>query len=218
MKKVLCIGDSLGLPRPGVSYEQTWFAMLQNHYQNEFCFIPSFRRALTSADIASVDNLEIYNPQIVILQVGIVDCAPRLFKRNSKLIFIINRAPSLIKSVFWRIAKKIRQRKLSNADVSISEFKENLSRYLDRCQQIKTEKVVLISIQNPGSTMLKNNPELLQAIQLYNNILSEMVHLYQFVIKIDPLRNASNTFYVEDGYHLNELGAKAIFENIKEIL
>lgn len=50
MVKVLCVGDSLGLPRDGVTYENTWFYKIKIKYPN-YDFIYKFKRSLTSLDL-----------------------------------------------------------------------------------------------------------------------------------------------------------------------
>ena len=80
--KILCIGDSLTLPRNGVNYEDTWFYLIKQNFLN-FEFISSFKRAITSNILNEHDSLELYSPDYAIIQLGIVDCAPRLIKEAS---------------------------------------------------------------------------------------------------------------------------------------
>jgi len=97
--KVLCIGDSLCLPGHLNKYEGTWFCKIKEQFP-ELDFISFFKRQLTTDILVSMgggesgvdkwlkgaDCLEAYLPDVIKLQLGIVDCAPRLFfrKKNSK--------------------------------------------------------------------------------------------------------------------------------------
>lgn len=93
--RILILGDSLGLPRPhrinnyspleqelAVSYEQTYSSIIQRSLLESFKLEPYFevinrsRRFCTLRDIDAefADYLFFYEPDIIVLQIGIVDC------------------------------------------------------------------------------------------------------------------------------------------------
>lgn len=93
--RVLVLGDSLGLPRPhrinnylpsekelAVSYEQTYPSIIQRDLLGKFNVEPYFevinrsRRFCTLKDVDSefADYLFFYEPDVIVLQIGIVDC------------------------------------------------------------------------------------------------------------------------------------------------
>lgn len=136
MKIVLCNGDSLGMPRENVSFQNSWYFKLANYnFTKNYLFVNNFRRAFSTSELSSKDFLENYLPNIVILQVGIVDCAPRLYKTNTVLIKIINRIP-YVSTIFWQLSKRFKKRSLANADVSLELFRNNIIDYLIRCKEI----------------------------------------------------------------------------------
>jgi acyl-CoA thioesterase-1 len=104
--KVLCIGDSLALPGHHNKYEDTWFYKLKKEFPGHD-FISFFKRQLTTEILVTIgggekiegafptgaDCLEHYMPEIVIIQLGIVDCAPRLINEKSFLWKIVRRLP-----------------------------------------------------------------------------------------------------------------------------
>ncbi len=216
---VLCNGDSLGLPRENVTFSNTWFFKLANsELASKFYFVNNFKRSLTSKDLYSKDFLENYQPSIVILQVGIVDCAPRLYKTNSLLVKIINRSPSLIKNTFWVLSKKYKKRSSVNADVYLNEFGENISSYLKRCEKNNIKNCIIIKIQIPGEVMIKKSPDIMRAIEIYNNKIEDVSSQYKFVKIISPLSSGCNDDYVDDGYHLNKKGFQKVFIELHKIL
>tara|TARA_B110001452_G_scaffold119986_1_gene99552 strand:+ start:11406 stop:11687 length:282 start_codon:yes stop_codon:yes gene_type:complete len=92
--RVLCIGDSTSLPGRSNKYEDTWIFKLKKRYTN-WDFITFFKRALTTNVLIEMgggdenypnpegaDCLEHYLPDKVIIQLGIVDCAPRLLNNK----------------------------------------------------------------------------------------------------------------------------------------
>ncbi len=216
MKIVLCNGDSLGMPRENVRFKDTWYFNLSNSFsQNEFYFINNFKRANTTNSLVNRDALENYNPNIIILQLGIVDCAPRLYKTNSLLVKIVNRSPLFIKKNFWKVSKKIKKRSILNADVNLKKFEKNITNFLDRCKILEVEKCIIIKIQKPGKIMINKNPEIIKAVNLYNTIFDHMEKIYDFVTVINPLKDGNDDFYIIDGYHVNKIGFNKVYEELK---
>lgn len=91
--RILVLGDSLGLPRPhrinnysfndrtlAVTYDQTYPAqltkLLKGKLYNDFEVINRSKRSCTLRDIVSefVDYFFFYEPNLIVLQIGIVDC------------------------------------------------------------------------------------------------------------------------------------------------
>src|SRR5688500_17972440 len=94
-KKILIITDSLGLPRavPEVcSYEQTWPFLLNNAgYQIHQVSIGG---ATVSELYRQLEYHYLFLPDLVIVQSGIVDCAPRALGKFESLLlnkFIVTR-------------------------------------------------------------------------------------------------------------------------------
>lgn len=215
-KVVLCVGDSLGLPRRGVTFQSTWLYKISLQFQ-DYLFINNFAREFTSEGLNSEDSLEMYLPSVVIVQVGIVDCAPRFHHRDSLLFKLVNSTPNSFKALFWRIFKKIRTRRIKYAFVDPIRFRFNLENYLLRCQKIGVEQVVFILIQIPGSQMLSQNHQILESIGSYNEIIMSIAKKYG-CDAINPLRLGGDENYVEDGYHLNEAGFDRVLADLTNVL
>lgn len=215
-KLVLCVGDSLGMPRSDVSFFDTWYYKLSST-KNEYYFVNNFRRALTTNELISPDFLENYRPSIVILQVGIVDCAPRIFKKDSLIPKIVNRLPAFIKNLFWITLKRYKKRTPKNSDVSLEDFSLNLNNYLKRCELCMVEKVIIIKIQKPGSNMVRKNKNIYKSIQSYNYIIDSLEFKGDLCV-IDPLGDAVDSDYISDGYHLNSNGFDKVFNKLTLVL
>lgn len=215
-KIVLCNGDSIGMPRTNVSFFDTWFYKLSIS-KNDYLFVNNFKRALTSSQLESKDFLENYSPNIVILQVGIVDCAPRFFKSSSIVPKVINRVPKPINNYIWKIVKIFVKRSSEKSDVSIIDFDKNLNSFCKRCLLNKVEKLIIIKIQKPGDNMIKKNDNIITSIIKYNEIIDSLIFKYDFVITTNSLSNAENNDYIEDGYHLNEKGLNKVYQELKNL-
>lgn len=87
MKKILIFTDSLGLPRPNpevVDYNETWIFLLSQKYNIHQISVGGGELTILSAQI---EYAKMFNPDFVIVQSGIVDCAPRaLTKTESRIL------------------------------------------------------------------------------------------------------------------------------------
>ncbi len=219
--KILCIGDSLALPGHDNNYEDTWFYKLEMAFR-DFVFISFFKRAITTEILVTeggggvnepdkgADCLEFYMPDIVILQLGIVDCAPRLIKRKGVFNQVLQKTPSKLRGMVFSGLKTVKKRSVENADVSPKEFSNNLQKYLSRCVKSTVKKVIIIKICTPNEIVKEKSPEIVYAVELYNSIIDELGQKFDIVSIVDPL--ASNTKQIfEDGYHPNPDGNHLVF-------
>lgn len=226
--KVLCIGDSLALPGHGNRFEDTWFCKLQQSFP-QFLFASHFRRALTTHILISegggdttfpggADCLEFYLPDIIVLQLGIVDCAPRYLRQSSLLNKIMERLPKKLKSFAYSILKKVKKRTAKNADINTNQFFQYLAVYLKRCQKNKVNKVIIIKICTPDERMIVKSPEIVESIKEYNAIIDQMEQAFDFVSAVGPLNADHSSTIYDDGYHPNPYGNQLVFEELKKVI
>lgn len=222
MKRVLCIGDSLGLPRAGVEYDETWFVRLKREIP-EYEFISFFHRNATTQILSCGgdygDTLLYYHPQVIILQLGICDCAPRYFRTTSLIYKLLYRMPEVLKKNVWRAVKLLKKRKLTCTDVSEKQFCLNLINYIDLCKKNGVEKIIVIKIAIPASAMVQKNPLIITAINRYNRIYDNLSLRFPSLVSIiNPLHTGDASGFVADGYHPNSLGNKLIMDEIIRVL
>lgn len=232
MIKVVAIGDSLALPGHLIEYEDTWICKVKKAFP-EYDFITLFKRQLTTdilttsgGGIDGVDNkplgadcLEFFNPDIVILQLGIVDCAPRLIKENSFEAKVINRMPEALRKVYLKFVKITRKRSVNRAYVTPLKFTANLQNYLERCTSLNLKKVIVIKICYPDKKMLAQNPDIGQAVEIYNTIFDQFALKYHLVKPIHPLDSRRYDVEIfQDGYHPNIRGHELIYQDLKPLL
>ncbi|WP_304709328.1 SGNH/GDSL hydrolase family protein [uncultured Rikenella sp.] len=219
LKRVLCISDSLGLPRPGVDYTHTWVSMLREQTRDRD-FIALFRRSGTTEMLSEWEYgeyLYFYNPSEVILQLGICDCAPRYMRTTSLGYRLLAKMPKGVQNVFWPIYKKFVKRSLNRTDVSIERFEHNLENYLNQCCLAKVERVIIIKVATPGPTMIGANPLIKKSVEKYNAIYDRLPHRYSFVTVINPLRFGQDEYYAGDGYHPNEAGNREVMQELQKL-
>jgi lysophospholipase L1-like esterase len=228
--KVLCIGDSLALPGHLNRYEDTWFYKVKKEFK-DIDFISFFKRQLTTDVLCTMgggengidkwpkggDLLEAYIPDKVIIQLGIVDCAPRLLYKYEKII--VSKLPNILAKNYLRFVKLVRQRSVVRTDVPLNKFKKNIEAYIERAHKLKVEQIIFIGICIPDSNLIQKNTHILILIEQYNRILLNFEKQFQFVKCIFPLdSNKQDLIIYQDGYHPNMLGHQLIFEKIKNFL
>lgn len=222
MKRIICISDSLGLPRLGVDYTRTWFYILQKKFPN-MDFISVFHRSGTTEMLESNgdygDTLWFYAPQIIIIQLGICDCAPRYIRTTSLVYRLLCRFPSKLSNIVWKFIKLVRKRSLKCTDVSLDKFKQNLINYIEQCIKANIHKIIIVKIAIPGKVMILENPKVLLTIKLYNDVYDQLAIQYSSLITVvNPLSEGNDSNYVADGYHPNDNGNHLVAKIIEREL
>lgn len=220
--KVLCVGDSMGMPRKGVLYEDTWYYRIQERYP-QIRFIDKFRRNLTSKDIYKNDDYSAnYVPDIVVLQCGICDCAPRIINEKNVfwrgMIFLCDQMR--IKNQFWHVVKFLFKRnKRTRVWVPLSDFKNYVSDYVNNLiNNCNIQRVIIIGICTPSVELQSKSQYLMSNINKYNSVYKELSYNNsKHIVYINPLCNADESLYV-DGYHANKLGHNHVLEALDKEL
>jgi lysophospholipase L1-like esterase len=222
---ILLATDSLAMPRVKVDYKNTWPYLLQKYFINDD-FIDKSKRASTSERLVNegggdrgvargADLLENYNPDLVIIQIGITDCAPRIISKKSFLNKFLKLLPLKFRIKFIKKLKYFIGRSVKRTDVSIHEFEKYFNNYILRAQSSNT-KLYIILIARPKRSLVVKNPKIADTISNYNNVLINFSKKYRNVAIIDPTPNSVNCLddiFIDD-FHFNELGNKELFNLI----
>ena len=143
IKSILCIGDSLSMPRDTLLYKDTWHSKLKKEFPN-IDFISQFKRAITTDVLVELgggdsetiesfpfgsDCLEFYKPDIVILQLGIVDCAPRLIRNGTLKFYISKILKGKLLKIYLLFLKRYTKRNSYNVKVCKDKFRNNIENY-----------------------------------------------------------------------------------------
>lgn len=224
--KIVCIGDSLALPGHLNTYEDTWFYHLKKIFPADD-FISYFRRELTSDVLVSLgggeagvdkwpngaDCLEAFLPEVVIIHLGIVDCAPRLLHKVES--FFLPRLPQKAASLYITAVKTMRSRSVKRVLVPLERYRSNFERYFERCTKNEVQKVILVQIPHPDKKMVDKNTDIITNVNAYNEILAAFGNKYDFVEVVNPLDSRAHQVEIfEDGYHPNSLGHTLIVNEL----
>lgn len=222
---ILIQGDSIPLPRKEVNYTDTWIYKLRTQLESKHV-VALAQSEKTTRDLHPENQahrkreLENYKPSTIIIQLGIVDCAPRYFSWPE--IQIVRTFPSDFLSQMTRhVAVRLRTRSGHRAYTSEREFKSNIENYFERAERIGVNRIFIIEILPASRKYLDKNPNVDEAICTYNQLIREAVSNFELAEAVKPLdvgdkpsKKIVDKYTLSDGYHLNRSGHDAVFENV----
>lgn len=220
--RIVVLGDSLGLPRPhrinayspeeldlAVSYEQTYSSIIQKklfeQYKGTFFeVINRSRRSCTIREIAREfsDYLFFYEPDVIILQVGIVDC---WFRENRKQIVNIKEFEMHLNSIV-KVLKSRPKCKLIIVGISPTSLKMD-TRYPRLNTEIKKYNDIYISVVNHNEIFYVNLENFIEPSNLSEYILPDDHHLNpkgNELVAEEILKIINGLLLTRDGFTLFE--------------
>lgn len=202
--RVLFLTDSLSLPREGdgevVKYDETYISLLRQEFSNHVIVDCAIGGATIWDLFKQSFYYKFFEPDLVVLHCGIVDCAPRAFTAFEQKV--LNKLGLRPKGL-TRFLRKNRGLKLT----SKPKF-EKLTLRLKN--QFRGVPLYSIGILPASADYEKKVPGITESVKLYNQLLSRQFH---FIDNSDFLWEG----ILSDHHHLNRLGHKAIAEKLKPI-
>ncbi|MBP7735531.1 MAG: SGNH/GDSL hydrolase family protein [Spirochaetes bacterium] len=222
-KKIIIVADSVSMPRHGVSYEETWIHMLKREFP-AYDIMDRAARGSTSTRLVTeggggADLLESYMPDIVIMQIGMADAAPRLFNKMGLEFKIVSRyMPPRLRQRYIAYVKKNRVRSPDVTEVHPEQFRKNITAFFERAKRIST-RVILIPLLPPTDEYMRKSPHAPKNVERYNAIYRETALLFDNVTIVDPFRPGIDINKVAiDELHVNSEGSRLIFNSLKPLL
>ncbi len=217
----MIITDSVSMPSENVKYQDTWIALFKKRF-GDFDVID--RPAVGSTSMRLVQEggggrelLELYMPDSVILQLGLAECSPRLFRKKGIELKFINRyLPPRLRGRYVSFIKKRRVRNPDFADVPPERFKKNIYSFAGRCQKHNVE-LCIIKILRPTEIFIKKSPFIQRNIDLYNSIFDEAAQRFKNITIIDPVKkDVDVNSLCFDELHINKKGHRLYFRAIEK--
>lgn len=237
MNVISIITDSIAMPRvdgpDNLQIHKTWPKLLCSKLHPGLYSLAEFSGRLRDSsilrsDIMFYEAIACCTPKIIVIQLGIVDCAPRIFtqmeKRNLNRFF----TPKFIKDyiINKRSANRrkilLRAGPLSKVSTKPGKYKENFEFFFNRLRSAhQSTFVVLLPIIGDLRLLEEKSPGYIRNINMYNQILSEFKSDKTFFLSDLSSRLNDSQFYCSDSYHVNEEGneviAKTIFDFVQTI-
>jgi hypothetical protein len=222
-ERILIISDSVSMPRLEVKYEETWIYLFKKKFKH-LDIIDRPARGATSMRLINeggggVDLLELYLPDIIILQFGLAECAPRLFKKDGfEKRFINNFLPIRLRNYYIKRVRKTRGRNPQFTDVSPEQFKYNIYNFAERCKSLNV-KLAIIKILRATDIFLKKSPFVKQNIDIYNSIYEKAALDFDNITLIDPIdmKFDINSLCLDE-MHINPQGQKLYFKAVDKYI
>lgn len=231
-KRIVIIGDSLSQIRflENIQLENIYQYFLQNSLNNTYVVnygVPSNTSRICSSTSAINNHILATNANFYIIQLGIVDCAPRIFNKYEKKIFeFLTFFPFVGKIVQKFVSYLGKKRKFltkvrKNVMVEIDEFEKNLKKIIDNINKTSNcEKVFFINIAYPSLTVQNEYTNILDNIDKYNEIFNKLKKDYEniYIIDLYEFTKSNQDALLADGMHINEVGHSFIAKEILSLI
>lgn len=231
LNKVLILADSLALPREGaddIPYEATYPYLLEERLrqQSQMQLPVIMERAMRRRTIEYVldewfELVELRRPDLIVIHVGIVDCAPRIFLRRERQ-FVENLKWAWFRERILSFAHKHRARIIRmrpRVYVPIERFERLLNEIIEKGRQLHTA-LVFVNILEPPLDMDKRSPGFQQNARRYNQAISSIVDGQTArLIDLNNLiaqRGGAEKMTV-DGIHLNREGHEILARELESL-
>ena len=222
-EKVLFLGDSLGLPRPDRSTidVETWPQIVAEklHHKN-IKFFFHFTGASHSGTLIRMRKggyLAGYDPDILVLQIGIVDCANRALREGTREF--ISRIP-IIRRIVRRIVGTFHRQILSLRNITYVSRKKFRSNLIELRSLFDGVRFVIIPIAPASDYYCKLMPRIRKNIEDYNEILGDVFP--DSFLKEAYLGSRPEDLMLDDFHHLSKFGheivSECVVEKISEIV
>ncbi len=216
---ILSFGDSLALPRGGCAYTDTWIAKLKSTFPT-VDFICNHIGGMLINDLERCwDYMQFVGADIVIIQEGICDCAPRYLNDEKLFWKVVIKILQKIRlsSIFWKIVK-LKSRNPSCTLTSKCEFEDKYDNILNKMFEKGVKHVVIIKIGHGAPSVTRKSAYFNSNVDKYNSIFDHLIKKYgERLILIDPLNQVDEGLFV-DGYHCNAKGMDVVYNELYKVL
>jgi lysophospholipase L1-like esterase len=165
--------------------------------------------------------VDLRKPEVVVVHVGIVDCAPRVFLRRERQ-FVENLRPTFLRESILNNVHRHRRAIVNmrkKVYVPADRFNALVGQVVERAKQSKLRSLVVVNIITPPAEMDERSPGFIMNAGVYNEILkthaqADGVHL----IDVDGMIKAAGGVeqLTVDGIHLNETGHKMLAKELEK--
>jgi lysophospholipase L1-like esterase len=231
LSRILIFADSLALPREGaddIPYESTYPYLLEERLRAHYCDPPIvLERGMRRRTIEYVldewfELVELRTPDLIIVHVGIVDCAPRIFLRRER---------QFVEGLRWgwlreRILSFVHEhrawiiRKRRRVYVPLERFRPLVRTTVDKARQLKTP-LVFVNIIEPPDEVAQRSPGFQENVRAYNQVLADHADGQQVqVVDLNSLlieHGGAQTLTV-DGIHINRPGHALLADALERVI
>ena len=221
---IVVVGDSLACPRrDGPGYEEIWptrvGAALRRSGASAELVNRSARGRVLPDVLADFGNIVGYwDPGIVIFQVGIVDCAPRVFGRKAKAFLALPGIRRCLAPICVRIAGRYRRQIVSARPLVRYTRPAEFRRAVESLPGLLkgTERVLVIPILGTVPEREERSPGYNESVRDYNATWRSVAFLSGWTWLADLERDVESVreWLLPDGHHLTAKGHEAVARGV----
>jgi len=230
--KVVILADSLAMARPksegDIRDDATYPSRLEQSLRRQLgadapIVIERGTRRRTIEFVISdwPELVDLKLAEVVIVHVGIVDCAPRVFMRLEH--DLVNRLrPTALRDAILRFVHKHRRsiiRMRPRVYVPPERFRRHVQEVIELARASAVQSLVFVNILSPPPELEARSPGFQKNVSVYNQILNECVRGERLsLIDFDQMiRDAGGTEKLTiDGIHINEEGHALLARVLEE--
>jgi len=232
--KISILADSLALPREDVggermlevTYPYLMDQSLRRRYGSDAPLV--MERGMRRRTIEYVldewnELVELRKPEVVVVHVGIVDCAPRVFLRREHA-FVARIKFTPLRERILKFAHDHRRAiilRRPRVYVPLPRFEKHVVEVVEKAERDQVRLLVFINIITPPDHVEARSPGFQRNVDMYNQVLNAQAR-YSHVQLLDLNRllqteGGSATLTV-DGIHLNERGHNIVARELESLV
>ena len=234
MKNLFIIGDSLACPRPweGIGFNDTYGARIQRCLKETVYVVSLAEGSKSTRDYTSDSfiktNVCSASMNYLVIQLGIVDCAPRLMTVFERFIGYALSKVGIGEAVFGAYAQWKSKHRLfftrwfPHVLVDIEEYKANLDCIVkEYVSRNPIETIIFINIAYPGDSLVQKSWGILKNIEKHNEVLASLGREHETEVSIVDLFSATkkNKSWItqDDGHHIKIEAHEWISDSIVKV-
>ena len=229
--KIVVMADSLAMAREGetnVAFDATYPYLLDQSLRRRFHAEAPLviERGMRRRTIEYVldewyELVDLRKAEVVVVHVGIVDCAPRVFLRRERQ-FVENLRPGFLREAILSNVHRHRRaivRLRKKVYVPPDRFDALVSQVIERAKASKLRSLVFVNIITPPAEMEERSPGFIKNAGQYNQILkthadANGAHLIDLDWMIKEAGGVERL--TVDGIHLNDAGHAMLAQAIEK--
>lgn len=226
--RIVIVSDSLAMPRkPEICFEDTYGYLVGKILRNHFKGCEVFSSSRRSNNIANYsdettldDDIFLYEPDIVVIQLGIVECAPRLFSPRQKKILRRIKPAALRDKIISIFSKRRRffTEYFPKTDVPLETFSHLYDELVVKILE-KGINVILVNIANTNEENKARSHNYAKNIDAYNAVIKNLASKHGLrLVDSFALSNELPRYTLPDGVHLSVEGNRLLAEKISKAI
>ncbi|MGW8169127.1 MAG: SGNH/GDSL hydrolase family protein [Sulfurovaceae bacterium] len=217
-QRIVILGDSLGMPRPEIKFEETYPYIFQENIPRSEVYAKHRRAndsAIQSEFLNIQDDIEYMQADILVMHLGIVDCAPRLFsKREQNALRYFKKINKYI-IAFMSNRRYFFTKLFPKVYVDIKSYEKNMRRLILSGKK-SAKRVIVVNISDTSAENKKRSYHFENNIKDYNEVLFKLAK-ENSVELLNIYEISDESILLDDGIHLNIRGNQLLAHKLLEL-